>query len=210
MTGEDGRRPLQSRQSSWARAAATQLAVGNVPPNRISQAGLAFAAIGALAFAASPHLSPGWRGMCLVAAAVMMQARLVCNLLDGMVAIEGGRRQADGPFWNEAPDRLSDTAFLVGAGYAAQDISLGWTAAALAILVAYLRELGRAEGFPPDYCGPMAKQHRMAVLTIGCLVAALWPSPGAILTLTLWIIVAGAAATAGRRSLRLIRRLKSR
>lgn len=210
MTESESRRPLQSRQSAWARAAAARLAARNVSPNRISQAGVAFAALGALAFVASVQLPPGWRSICLVVAAVTMQARLVCNLLDGMVAIEGGRGQADGPFWNEAPDRLSDLAFLVGAGFAAQDVTIGWIATALAFLVAYLRELGRAEGFRPDYVGPMAKQHRMATLTVGSLLAAVSPVSTPILAMTLWLIVAGCAVTAFRRSLRLIRNLKSR
>jgi hypothetical protein len=73
-------------------------------------------------------------------------------------------------------------------------------AAALAIATAYIRELGRAEGFAPDFSGPMAKPHRMAVLTIRHLVAALY-APNGRCTATLWIIVAGTAATILRRSL---------
>lgn len=189
---------------------AALLAGRGIRPNRISQAGLGFAALGLMAFFCLPQIDPGLRAAPLVLAALAIQGRLVCNLLDGMVAVEGGLGQADGPFWNEVPDRLSDAAFLVGAGFAADNIALGWAATALAALTAYLRELGRSEGFAPDYSGPMAKQHRMALLTGGCLAAAIWPEPEKVLTATLWLIAAGTAATALRRSLRLIRALKAR
>ncbi len=186
------------------------LAARRVRPNRISQAGVVFAAIGALAFAGSAHLGPAWQPVLLALAATAIQCRLFCNLLDGMVAVEGGLGEADGSFWNEAPDRVSDMVLLVGAGCAAGDITLGWIATALAIFVSYLRELGRAEGLAPDYSGPMAKQHRMAILTIGCLVGAFTPSPAMILSVALWVIVIGAAATALLRSMRLVRSLKAR
>lgn len=204
------RRPLRSRDQSWARSAAARLARMGIRPNRISQMGLVFALVGLAAFLAVPHLSGPWSGMALVLAAAAIQLRLACNLLDGMVAVEGGRGEADGPFWNEFPDRLSDLAFLVGAGCAAGSPALGWAAGALAILTAYLRELGRAEGFAPDFVGPMAKQHRMALLTGGVCLAVVWPQPAPVLAATLWLVLAGTAATAFRRSLRLIRALKAR
>ncbi|NJS38761.1 MAG: CDP-alcohol phosphatidyltransferase family protein, partial [Rhodobacteraceae bacterium] len=60
----------------------------------------------------------------LILAAATIQARLVCNLIDGMVAVEGGQGTKDGPFWNEAPDRASDLLFLLGAGIAAGNPAL--------------------------------------------------------------------------------------
>jgi hypothetical protein len=55
----------------------------------------------------------------------------------------------------------------------------------------------------------MAKPQRMAALTLGT-VAAAFLAPEWTLTLTLWIIVAGTAATLLRRSIRLIAALKAR
>lgn len=205
----EGRRPLKSRDQKWAREAAAWLAARGVRPNRISQAAVGFACVGLLAFLWLLQLDPALRAVPLLVATLCIQARLVCNLLDGMVAVEGGLKEPDGAFWNELPDRLSDAALLVGAGYAAGNTSLGWAATALAVLTAYLRELGRAEGLAPDYSGPMAKQQRMALLTAGCLAAVLWPAPQT-LAATLWLIALGTAATAVRRSLRLIRALKAR
>jgi phosphatidylglycerophosphate synthase len=200
------RRPLTSRDTAWARALAARLVAANITPNRISQASVAFAGFGFLAFWAASATGGLLQALALILAAATIQARLLCNLLDGMVAIEGGRAAPTGPFWNEAPDRAADALFLAGAGLAAGQPALGLAAAALAIATAYLRELGRAEGFPPDFSGPMAKPHRMAALTLGSLIAALY-APAGTLQITLWIIAAGTFATILRRSLRLLRQL---
>jgi phosphatidylglycerophosphate synthase len=205
----DNRRPLRSRGSAWAARLATGAVRRGIAPNRISQASLGFAALGAALLALGPKAPGLLQALCLVLAAVTIQARLICNLLDGMVAVEGGKATRDGPFWNEAPDRAADLLLLAGAGIAAGHPSLGLLAGSLGIATAYLRELGRAEGLPPDYCGPMAKPQRMAALTIGSLIAAFHAAEWTM-TLTLWVIVAGTVVTILRRSLRLIARLKAR
>jgi phosphatidylglycerophosphate synthase len=206
---DDNRRPLTSRNSAWAARLAAWAVQKGFSPNQISQASMAFAGLGFGLYAISPH-GPGFlQFLCLVLAAATLQARLVCNLIDGMVAIEGGRGAKDGPFWNEAPDRVSDLLFLAGAGLAANQPALGLLAAALAIATAYIRELGRAEGFPPDFSGPLAKPQRMAVLTAGTLLAAFYATEWS-LTVTLWIIIGGTILTLIRRSSALIRKLKTR
>ena len=203
------RRPLGSRKSAWAGRLAAWAVQRGYTPNQISRASIAFSAFGLIFFALSPF-GPGlWQFLCLLLAAATIQGRLVCNLIDGMVAVEGGQGTKDGPFWNEAPDRLSDLFLLVGAGIAAGNPGLGTLAAALAIATAYLRELGRAEGFPPDFTGPLAKPQRMAVLTVGTIVAALYGG-AATLGLTLWIIVLGTALTIVSRSMRLLNALRAR
>lgn len=203
------RRPLTSRDTRWAKALASRLVASNVTPNRISQASVGFAALGFLLFWAVSATTGILQALCLILAAATVQLRLLCNLLDGMVAIEGGKSAPTGPFWNEAPDRAADALFLAGAGLAAHNPALGLAAAALAIATAYIRELGRAEGFPPDFSGPMAKPHRMAALTIGSLVAVVY-APAWTLQATLWIIALGTAATILRRSFRLLSDLNAR
>ena len=203
------RRPLKSRETVWARRAAGWLAAKGVTPNAISKGAVVFAAVGGAGFWAS-GATEGWlRALCLVIGAAGCQMRLLCNLFDGMVAIEGGRKEADGPFWNEAPDRASDMLILAGAGMGAGAPGLGWAAATLAVATAYVRELGRAEGQGADYGGPMAKQHRMAVMTGAAILAILlpgWP----VLAWALWVILAGAALTVALRSRRLISALRAR
>ncbi len=209
MSDPENRRPLATRSAAWAaRLSASAIARG-VTPNQISQASIGFAAVGFCLYALAPYGPGALKLLCLILAAATVQARLVCNLIDGMVAVEGGQGAKDGPFWNEAPDRVSDLLFLAGAGLAAGQPALGLLAAALAIATAYLRELGRAEGFPPDFSGPLAKPQRMAVLTVGTVIAALYASEWT-LTWTLWVIVAGTAITVLSRAMRLIGALKSR
>ncbi|MEY3309687.1 MAG: hypothetical protein RLZZ413_3725, partial [Pseudomonadota bacterium] len=161
MAGPDSRRPLGSRDTAWARALARRLAAGRLTPNQISMAGMGFAGLAGLAFCGAGQAEGALRGLLLVAAALGCQARLVCNLMDGMVAVEGGKRSADGAFWNEFPDRVSDTLILIGVGYGFGLPALGWAAAAFAVLTAYVRALGRANGLPaPQRLGH--RQHRRA------------------------------------------------
>ena len=200
-----GRRPLKSRDTRWAIVSAAWLARHGVAPNAIS-VGSAVSAIGAgTCLVASSAVASGIAERALlVGVAVLIQLRLVCNLLDGMVAIEGGRRSATGGLFNEIPDRIADVVILVCAGYAAQGLphlnALGWLCACLAVLTAYLRALGEALGCPACFLGPMAKQQRMAAMTIASLVAAVaLPWAGRILGITLGVIAAGGIITCVRR-----------
>jgi phosphatidylglycerophosphate synthase len=218
MTDLGNRRPLKSRSTNWAKAFAQTLARLGVTPDLISFAGILFAAIGCAALLYSSLVEGPCRAAALIGAGVSIQLRLLCNLLDGMVAVEHAKGSPYGPIWNELPDRIADALFLVGAGYAAVTAcdlapALGWLATALAILTAYVRELGRGLGFDADFCGPMAKPHRMAALTAACAVAAaepLWNWRGEALVIGLVVITAGTALTAARRTLRLAKALKER
>jgi phosphatidylglycerophosphate synthase len=206
------RRPLKSRGTGWARSLAAALARMGVSPDLVSAFSLVFAIVGAAAFLGSA-VAEGWqRPALLIAAGTCIQLRLLCNLLDGMVAVEHGRAGPLGPIWNELPDRVADVLFLVGAGYAARCAgiewadALGWAAAAGALLTAYVRELGRALGHPADFSGPMAKPHRMALLTGACVVSALeglWGWRGETLAIALAVILVGTLVTTARRTLRL-------
>jgi phosphatidylglycerophosphate synthase len=155
-----------------------------------------------------------------LAAAVFVQLRLLANLLDGMVAIESGKASRLGELFNEVPDRVSDAAILVGLGYAAGSVPwLGYLAAILAIFVAYVRAMVRVAGGPQDYCGPMAKQHRMFVVTVTALACAVVPldwqasllgSGHGLPALALAIMGLGCVITAIRRLWRAARALTAR
>src|SRR3954454_15611137 len=204
MHNAGDRRPLSSRDTPWARTLARRVAATSITPNQISQASMLAAGLAGASFWLSGFSADWTRALLLIAAAVFCQLRLLCNLLDGMVAIEGGKSAADGPFWNEWPDRVADLLILAGAGYGVGLPGLGWAAAALAIFTAYVRELGRANGLPSDFSGPMAKQHRMAVISLAavlCVFEPLWSGRNQILTAALWIVAAGAVVTVLRRSL---------
>lgn len=205
MTETGDRRPLASRNTRWAQTIARRLAAMAITPNQISQASMAAAALAGLAFWLTSEAQDGLRSVLFIAAALFCQVRLLCNLFDGMVAVEGGKGAPDGPFWNEFPDRVADLFILVGAGYGIGLPALGFAAGAFAVLTAYVRELGRANGAPSDFSGPMAKQHRMAAITLAAVVSAfegLWLGDGEVLLAALVVIAIGAALTALRRARR--------
>ena len=205
------RRPIPSRQASWAIAAAHWLARAGVRPNQISVAGAAIAALAAACLILAGRSEGGTRIALLLAAAVAMPLRLLCNMLDGMLAVEGGLQTPSGALYNELPDRLADLLILVGAGYATGNPfwgpQLGWAAATTALLTAYVRSLGAAVGASHHFVGPMAKPRRMHVLIAACLLSAIetaasWPG-GRVLLAALVLIIVGGVVTIARR-LRLI------
>lgn len=207
MTETGDRRPLASRNTRWAQATARRLASMNLTPNRISQASMLTAALAGLSFWLTGESEDGVRASLFIAAALFCQLRLLCNLFDGMVAVEGGKGEADGPFWNEFPDRIADIFIFVGAGFAIGVPALGFAAATFGVLTAYVRELGRANGAPGDFSGPMAKQHRMATMTLAAVVSAFegfWLGDGELLWIALLAISTGAALTALLRARRQI------
>jgi phosphatidylglycerophosphate synthase len=165
MTGtESNRRPIAARGSAWAQRFAAALVRSAFTPNQISVGSIVFAAIGAALLIEWPTAAG------LVLAALCIQLRLICNLLDGMVAMEGGKASAVGKIYNEFPDRIADSLLIVAAGYACGYPWLGWLGALLAALTAYVRVFGGSLGFAQDFRGPLAKQQRMAVLTLACLL----------------------------------------
>jgi len=200
-----GRRPLRSRDTDWARAAARRLATLGVRPNQISLASAGFAALAAGGLGLAPRVEADLGTALYLGAALAIQLRLLANLLDGMVALDGGRESPTGELFNEVPDRVADVLVLVAAGYAVAAgrwPALGWTAAVLALLTAYVRALGTALGAAPRFDGPMAKPQRMAVMTVACLLAALETVLGTrplALALGLGVVIVGGAVTMIRR-----------
>jgi phosphatidylglycerophosphate synthase len=158
--------------------AASALARLGASPNAISIAGMVHALLAGAALASTRWCESDWliRALCLLAA-IAIQARLICNLLDGMVAIEGGKRSSVGELYNEIPDRVSDVAVLVGAGYALGALPvLGWGASVAAVWTAYIRAVGKGAGAGSDFGGPMDKKARMMLITLACVIWVAIPS----------------------------------
>ena len=195
------RRPLKSRSTGWAAAASRAVLATGLSANQVSFLGILIAGLGAWAMVEAPT-----RPILFVAVAASIQLRLLANMLDGMVAVEGGRGRPTGAIWNEFPDRIEDSLFLVAAGYAAELPWVGWLSALLAAICAYVRLLGGTLGRPQDFGGPMAKPHRMAALTIGCLVATIWFGG---LQVALGAIAVGTALTIVLRLMRLSKALRA-
>lgn len=176
------RRELKSRNTGWARLLARGLIASGISPNAISVLSIIFAAGSMTCFLFVPdQTTPLANALLWFGAAAGIQFRLLCNLMDGMVAVEGGKASATGPIFNEVPDRIADVFILVGAGYSTriepgviklfETLPLGWSCAVLAMATAYVRLLQGTLTGEQSFMGPMAKQHRMAVLTLGALIA---------------------------------------
>lgn len=214
---EPARRPLKSRQTRWAQGLAGALARSDVTPNQISVMSMVFGFVACGCFLGAAQLEPVGRALMLVGAAAGIQLRLLCNLMDGLVAVEGGKRTKTGEIYNDAPDRVADVAILAGAGYGVTSIpwggDLGWVASVVAVATAYVRYLGAAMGAPQLFLGPMAKPHRMATLTVACLVGAgeaLGGSPGYAIPAALGLVVVGGAITIVRRLAAIVRVVNAR
>ncbi len=206
-----GRRPLRSRRAGWAVGISRRVAAAGASPNGISVASVAFAAAAAVAVGATARCGSGvGRAVLFAAAGGLVQLRLLCNLLDGLVAVEGGRGSPAGEVFNDVPDRVSDVLILVAVGVAAGHERVGWVAAVLAVYTAYVRVLGRSLGLATSFAGPMAKQHRMAVVTAGCgVAAAVWRADWQrdAMAAVAWVVVGGCVLTLVRRTGRVVRQL---
>jgi phosphatidylglycerophosphate synthase len=220
MTSDlSNRRPIASRASGWASALAAGLARNGIAPDLISAMSMLFALVGFGAFGLSGVSEGAARVIWLGLAVIMIQLRLLANLLDGMVAVEHGKAGPDGPIWNELPDRISDGLLFIGAGYGAFAAApylgpaLGFLCAVLAVITAYVRELGRGMGFAADFGGPMAKPQRMAALTaiaVLSMIEGLWKWRGDTLVWGLAVIAALTALTVYLRTRTLAHRLRER
>jgi phosphatidylglycerophosphate synthase len=204
------RRPIAARRWRSSQAAARWLARRGVSANAISLAGMACGIAAGLLLALT-STAPRGAWLLWLLAALLIQLRLVANMLDGMVAIESATASRLGELYNEVPDRVSDTATLIGLGYAAGgSVPLGYAAALVALLTAYIRSIGKGAGAGQEFCGPMAKQQRMFLATLAALYGAiagpvfdgsLAVGPIAVVEL---VIVVGGIATAARRLRRIV------
>jgi phosphatidylglycerophosphate synthase len=217
LSHDADRRPIASREWTVSRRLASWMVRRGVSPNAISVAGMVAGIAAGVLLTLTPHTA--YHRLAFFAAAVLMQLRLLANLFDGMVAIESGKASPVGAMYNEVPDRVSDTAKLIGAGYAlGGDAVLGFVAACLALFTAYVRAQGRVAGAPQEFCGPMAKQQRVAVLTVAALYSALapaawqprfaWRPEWGVMAWALALIAVGSAFTSVRRLRRIGRTLR--
>jgi phosphatidylglycerophosphate synthase len=214
------RRDVKSRNVKLFPRLAFTLVKFGLTPNQVSVMSAVFAGLGAISlFAGSRSVTFNGQLAGLVGALVGVQLRLVCNLIDGLMAVEGGKKTPFGELYNDLPDRISDIFLFAGAGYclfpyAPYAIHLGWIAAAFAVLTAYIRVLGASMGCPHFFLGPMAKQHRMAVLNLGLLVSAAEAAARGVfsygLQIALGIIAVGSFLTCMRRARMIVRTLSAK
>jgi len=170
------RRPIAARDLKVMQAAAAWMAKKGFSANGISTAGMVFGVLAGAALFMTSRV-PEWARLAWILGAAFIQMRLLANLFDGMVAIARGTASKVGELFNEVPDRVSDSAILIGLGYAAGGhVLLGYAAALAAMATAYVRAVGKGAGAPNEFCGPMAKQQRMFLSTVVSVYCALTPA----------------------------------
>ncbi len=199
------RRPIASRQWKLSHWLTHWLVARRVSANAVSMAGLAAGLLAGGCLAATSYL-PDLERLLWFVGAMLVQGRLLANMLDGMVALESQSASPVGELFNEVPDRISDSAILIGLGLAANsNVWLGLGAALAAMLTAYVRAVGKAAGAHQEFCGPMAKPQRMFLVTVLALFCALapraWRSLGGVALPSAWlvVIIVGSGWTALRR-----------
>lgn len=155
----------------------------------------------------------------LIVAPLFCYLRLWCNMLDGMVALAAGKASWRGEILNDLPDRISDVLIFAGVAHSGwMNPIIGYWAAILALLTAYVGMFGQAVGVQREFSGIMSKPWRMVTLHAGAWItlACLWWNSGSIrfasLTVLDWacvIVVAGCAQTMIIRLKRIMAALRS-
>ncbi len=211
------RRPIATRDLAISGRIASWLAKHGASPNGISVMSAVFG-LAAGACAAGTGWCDGITARMLwLGTALFAQLRLLANLFDGMVAIESGKASPVGELFNEMPDRISDMAIFIGLGLAAGgEIVWAMLAALTSVATAYVRVQCALAGGGQHYIGPMAKPHRMFLVTMLCLYMMVTPGawqtgyrglgPAGWLCV---VVTLGASITMIRRTLRASRKLKA-
>ncbi|HUE41686.1 MAG TPA: CDP-alcohol phosphatidyltransferase family protein [Chthoniobacterales bacterium] len=134
-----------------------------IHPDAISYLSILAAAIAALCFWKS-----GQTQWLLILAPLFCYLRLWFNMLDGMVAVAANKASRRGEILNDLPDRISDIVIFVGVAHSGlMNPLLGYWAAMLAVLTAYVGLFGQALGGRREFGGIMSKPWRMVALSLG-------------------------------------------
>ncbi len=199
------RRPIADMFRATAHGAVQVCLRAGIHADFISYFSMIAAAVAAVAFWQS-HRVP-WL---LLIAPAFCYLRLWCNMLDGMVALAGGKASLRGEILNDLPDRVSDV--LIFAGVARS----GWCspfpaywAAIFAVLTAYVGLFGQAVGVQREFSGVMAKPWRMVALHVGAWLAFLFQSES-VLDWTCYVVIAGCVQTIAVRLRRIMNALRSK
>jgi phosphatidylglycerophosphate synthase len=176
--------------------AATRFCVRNqIHPDTISYSSIVAAVAAAVCFWKS-----GQTRWLLIVAPLFCYLRLWFNMLDGMVAVAAGKASRRGEILNDLPDRISDIVIFVGVAHSGlMNPLLGYWAAILAVLTAYVGLFGQALGVQRDFGGMMSKPWRMVTLSVGAwLTFFLGEQSVTKLTILDWtclVVVAGCVET---------------
>lgn len=217
----NARRPIANifrLTAKWATALCVRAAIH---PDAISYSSIVVSGIAAICFWRASSLP-----VLLLIAPLFCFLRLWLNMLDGMVAIAGGKASVRGEILNDLPDRVSDVIIFVGVAESGwMNPRIGYLTAIASVLTAYVGLFGQALGASRQFGGLMSKPWRMVVLAIGSWAAFLGPPdwrtmglnssaglPGSLQVLdwTCLVIVAGCVQTIAVRLKRIMRTLPAK
>jgi alpha-beta hydrolase superfamily lysophospholipase/phosphatidylglycerophosphate synthase/SAM-dependent methyltransferase len=200
------RRPIADTFRATARGAVNLCVRLNVHPDVVSYASIIAAAVaGACFLFAARH---PWL---LLAAPAFMYLRLWLNMLDGMVALASGKASLRGEILNELPDRVSDVLIFTAVAHSGLcQQALGYQAAIMALMTAYVGMLGQAVGAEREFGGVMSKPWRMVSLHVGAWVTYFMLLrrsqegllPTIALDVTCWVVIVGCVQTVAVRLVR--------
>lgn len=139
----------------------------------------------------------------LLLAPVFIFARMTCNLLDGMVAIERHMTSSKGAALQDLVDRLSDSFMVAGAALSPLgNTKLGVIAIAMMLVSSYTGILKKAVGGTREYGGILGKGDRYVLVGTAAIAQYFWSGQifgmGA-LSIMLAVIIAGGAVTTIQR-----------
>ncbi len=157
------RRPIADLFRRTARSATGSCLRNGIHADVISYLSILAAAAAAICFWQSSRYP-----VLLIIAPLLCYLRLWCNMLDGMVALASSRASARGEITNDLPDRVSDVLIFVGAAHSGwMNPLLGYWAAIMSLVTAYVGLSGQAVGARREFSGVMSKPWRMVMLHLG-------------------------------------------
>jgi phosphatidylglycerophosphate synthase len=157
------RRPIAAGFQRTAERTTRFCVQHGIHPDAISYLSILAALAAAICFWKSGHTR--WL---LIVAPLFCYLRLWFNMLDGMVAIAANKASRRGEILNDLPDRISDVIIFAGVAHSGLvNPILGYWAAILAVLTAYVGLFGQALRVRREFGGVMSKPWRMVALHIG-------------------------------------------
>lgn len=157
------RRPIAGMFRRTAEIPVRLCARAGVHPDVVSYLSMVVAAAAGVCLLYSGRLP-----VLLLIAPLFCYLRLWLNMLDGMVALATGKASWRGEILNDLPDRVSDTVIFVGVAHSGLCLlPLGYWAAILALITAYVGLFGQAVGVQREFSGLMSKPWRMVLLHLG-------------------------------------------
>lgn len=140
-----------------------------VHPNTITWMSLPFA------IAAGLCLYRADLGWTLLLTPVFITLRSVCNLLDGMVAIERNMTSPQGEALQDTIDRMADSCTVLGAAFSPiGDMRLGIVAITLMLISSYVGIQKKAVGGTREFGGILGKVDRFFLVSVASVGRFFW------------------------------------